>query len=91
MEVVFTGRIKEEKIMEKTINKECLLNMILELPVKKKVILRRNIDLMNFKKLKIRITRKRIMCFCKDGNVNSAFELNDGDFDNVINHFYTRQ
>ena len=76
---------------EDLINKEYLLNKILELPVKKKSFLKdRVIDLINFPKLRIRIQPHRIIYFYTNGDIPSSkiFELNDGDFDNVINHFY---
>lgn len=76
---------------EDLINKEYLINKILELPVKKKSVLKdRVIDLINFPKLRIMIQPHRIIYFYTNGDIPSykIFELNDGDFDTVINHFY---
>jgi len=77
--------------MESEITKESLINKILELKPKKKSVLKdRSIDLINFTKLRIRIQPHCIIYFYTNGDIPSSkiFELNDGDFDIVINHFY---
>lgn len=73
------------------ITKDYLLNKILQLPVKKKEVLKnRRIDLINFTKLRIRIQCNLITLFYNEGDMplSKSFTLNDSDFDNVINHFY---